>query len=81
MLARPLHEGEHVDVPPHPGPEPLEAPQRLLGVGVVASRADVAVDAQRVRPVGLRRDGGEALLLDQPARDPRPLAVELVRPV
>ena len=40
-----------------------------LGVGVVARAADVAVDAVGVGPVGLDRDGGEAVLGDQALGD------------
>ena len=55
--------------------------QRLVGARVVAATAHVAVDAIRVRPVGLDRDGGEALLADQPLGDLGALAIELVRAV
>ena len=43
--------------------------------------AHVAVDRGRVGPVGLDGDDGEAVLLDQPARDRRAGAVELRRAV
>ena len=56
----------------------LKAAQRLLGVGVIAGALHVAADAIGVGPVTLDRHGGEPELLDQPARDPRALAVELV---
>ena len=68
------HELADLDVAPHPG--------RKARKGLVASRlgramAHVVVDAGGVGPVGLDRDDGEAVPLDQPPGDRRARAVEL----
>ena len=81
MLAQPAYEVEHVGVAPHPLREPLEARERLAAAPVFAPPAHVAVDAVGVRPVGLDRHGRKAFLFDEPLRDLRALAVELVRAV
>ena len=46
-----------------------------------ADAADVLIDAVGVRPIPFDGDPRETLLLDEPLRDARPLAVELVRAV
>jgi hypothetical protein len=71
-------EVEHLGVTPHPGGEALEAAEGLLRVGVLARPAHVAIDAICIGPIGLDRDAGKALLLDQPAGDQGPLPIELV---
>ena len=79
--AQPLQERDDVGVAPHPAREPAEVGQRLARVGVGRLPAHPAVHPVGVRPVRLDRDGGEALLVDQPPGDAGPLAVELVGPV
>ncbi len=64
----------------HPGKRRKSA-RAGHGVVVVRPPAHPAVDAVGVGPVGLDRDGGEALLVDQASGDPRTLAVELVSAV
>src|SRR6185503_6314342 len=67
-VAHPAHEVEDVGVAPHPRGEAAEVAERTDGVKIAPLAADVAVDAQAVRPVALDGDGGEALLLDEPPR-------------
>jgi hypothetical protein len=76
--AQPPDEVQHVGVAPHPCGEAPEAAQRLLGAAVLATAADVAVNAGGVGPISLDGDRGEAVLRDQALRDPCSLAVELV---
>ena len=71
----------HVPVAPHPRREAAEVGECRIGVGIVREPHDVAIDPVRVGPVALDRDDGEAELVDQPARDAGPLAVELVSAV
>ena len=78
---QPLDELHDVDVAPHPRGEPLEVRQRGVGVEVEGLAQHVAVHPVGIWPVRFDGDGVEALLLDQPLRDPGPLAVEVVRPV
>jgi hypothetical protein len=81
VLAQPSDEVQHHRVAPHPRREPLEAAQRLLGGGVVATTLDVPVDPVGIGPVPLHRDGAEPLLLDEPPRHGGAGRVELVRAV
>jgi hypothetical protein len=81
VLAQPVDELEDHGVAPHPGREALEVRKRIGAAGVVAEAAHIAVDAVRVGPVGLDRDGVEAALDDQPPRDRGALAVEVVAAV
>ena len=57
---QPLDELQDVTIAPHPRREAAEVRQGGVGVGVVREPHDVAVDAVRVGPVRLDRDGGEA---------------------
>jgi hypothetical protein len=79
--AQPPNEVENLGIAPHPRGEPLEAAQRLLGIGVASGALDVATDTVGVRPVTLDCDGSEPALLDQSPGDPRPLPIEVVGPV
>jgi hypothetical protein len=79
--AQPLDELDDDRVAPHPRREALEAAERRARFRVVRLAAHVAVDAVRVGPVGLDRDGRETPLRDEPLRDLGALAVELVRAV
>ena len=79
--AQPPDEVQDLGVAPHPGGESAEAAQGLLGVAVLAGALHVAADAVGVGPVALDGHSREPELLDQPPRDARALAVELVRPV
>jgi len=76
--AQPVDELGDDGVAPHPGRKALEVGERGSGARVVADAADVAVDAVRVGPVGLDRDGVEAALDDQPPGQRGSLAVEVV---
>ena len=78
VVAQPLHEVQHVGVAPHPAREALEVPKRRQGVGVVARPTHVAIDPVGIGPVRLDGHRGESPLRDEPPRDARPLAVELV---
>jgi len=73
-------------------PNPVAVPGRAFagsetarnginGLVIAARAAHVAVDAVRVGPICLDGDGREPFFLDQPARDNRALAIELVRAV
>ena len=81
VSAQPPHEVEHIGVAPHPGREAPEPRKSFGGVGVVRLAAHIAIDPIGVGPVRFHRDGGEALLPDQPLGDLGALPVELVRPV
>jgi hypothetical protein len=81
VIAEPADEVEHDRVAPHPGREALEAAQGLLGGSILAAAAHVAVHAVGVGPVAFDGDRAEALVLDEPPGDGRPLFVELVRAV
>src|SRR5712671_2182571 len=76
---QPLDKLDHIGVAPHPSRKAPEVAERLLGIHIVAGIAYKPVDAVGVRPVRLNRDSRETLLLDEPFRDLRTLAVELVR--
>ena len=74
----PLHEGQDVAVPPHPGGEPPEPPQCCLGIRVVGRAHHVPVHPIGVGPVPFDRHHGEPQFVDEPASDARPLPIELV---
>jgi hypothetical protein len=78
VLAQPRGELGDRAIAPHPRREAAEVAERVLAAGVVALAAHPAVDAPRVRPVRLGGDRGEPGLGDQPARDLRALAVEVL---
>ena len=62
VVPQPLDEPDDLAVAPHPGREPAEAPERVLGVRVRRLADDVPVDAIRVGPVALDRDGGQPVV-------------------
>jgi len=81
VRAQRADELEHVDVAPHPRREAPEIGERGGGVRIGAFAEHEAVDAPRVGPIRLDRDGAESALLDQPPRDQRAFPIELVRAV
>ena len=81
-----LDKGSNILVAPHPGGKLGKLYQRLLGAArnVCAgtlTAAHVAVDGQRLRPVGLHSYGSKAHFLDQAARDGSAGCVKLVSAV
>ena len=62
VLAHPVDEVRHLLIAPHPGRKALEGRVVAFRHGAMAH---VSVDARRIGPVGLDRDDGEAVLLDQ----------------
>src|SRR5690242_4460915 len=75
---QPVNEIPYHDVAPRPSGEALEPAQCLRRGSVSAEAAHVPVDAIGVGPVRLRRDGTEALLVNQPLRDFGPRFVEFL---
>src|SRR4051812_46536477 len=75
--AKPIDEIQHVHVAPHPGGKSLEAAERLHCI-LVSAAANKTVHAKCIRPVRFDRNGSESLFFDQPFRDARALAIEIV---
>ena len=75
-VAQPVHEGEHLLVPPHPRREAAEGVP-LLGAPRSVHVSHIAVDPRCVRPVGLERHEPDPATFDQLPGDTRPHPVEL----
>lgn len=79
--SEPLHELEDLAVAPHPRREPTEVGERRIRVAVERHPHHVPVHAVCIGPVGFDGDCAEAVVVDEPAGDSSPLAVELPGPV
>src|SRR5207253_311519 len=72
--AEPLNESVDFDIAPHPR---RKAPERRLDTRPWRPMPHMAIDDSGVRPIGLRRNDGETVPLDQAPRDRGARAIEL----
>jgi len=79
--AEPLYECFDIAIPPHPNRETCKSGERPGGRSIVATTANVFVDAMGIGPVCFDCNPLEALLSDQALRDRGPRGIELVGPV
>lgn len=73
MSPQPVDEVENFGIAPHPCREPRE---RFFLRGASRTASDVAVYEGGIGPVGLDRDNGKPMVLDEPFRDRRAGLVE-----
>src|SRR5947209_7613886 len=81
MGAQPAHQIKNICIAPPPLRKPLEIAERFQRSLTVAATLNVAVDAERVRPISFPGDQSKAFLEDEPFRDFGPSFVELMRPM
>src|SRR5437899_8004809 len=81
MGAQPAHQIKNVSIAPHPLRKSFEIAERFQSSLIFAATLNVAVDAERVRPISFPGDQSKAFLEDEPFGDFGPRFVELMRPV